>query len=198
MAYKLSALVHFSTTMAVTLSLPSIHQLFPEHLLPPPIRAARCTNYSFDVLRSDPACSSLTHLASSASLRPPPRRECTPASSEDDEEGAKKHVCRTCHKRFNRPSSLRIHINTHTGATPFRCPFPGCRREFNVNSNMRRHYRNHASMPRIFPERPRTCMVQKRLMDVKRAEYVWQPAEEEREYVRRRISDVRTTSDGET
>ena len=26
----------------------------------------------------------------------------------------------------------------------FRCPHPNCGREFNVNSNMRRHYRNHA------------------------------------------------------
>lgn len=29
----------------------------------------------------------------------------------------KKHICPTCLKRFNRPSSLRIHVNTHTGAT---------------------------------------------------------------------------------
>lgn len=29
----------------------------------------------------------------------------------------KKHVCPTCFKRFNRPSSLKIHVNTHTGAT---------------------------------------------------------------------------------
>jgi len=29
----------------------------------------------------------------------------------------RKHVCPTCFKRFNRPSSLRIHVNTHTGAT---------------------------------------------------------------------------------
>jgi hypothetical protein len=29
----------------------------------------------------------------------------------------KKHVCPTCFKRFNRPSSLRIHVNTHTGET---------------------------------------------------------------------------------
>ncbi|KAF9478450.1 hypothetical protein BDN70DRAFT_808829, partial [Pholiota conissans] len=55
----------------------------------------------------------------------------------------KKHVCPTCFKRFNRPSSLRIHVNTHTGATPFCCPWPNCGRKFNVNSNMRRHYRNH-------------------------------------------------------
>ncbi|PBK59250.1 hypothetical protein ARMSODRAFT_899515, partial [Armillaria solidipes] len=57
----------------------------------------------------------------------------------------RKHVCTICNKRFNRPSSLRIHVNTHTGATPFRCPFPGCGRGFNVNSNMRRHYRNHTN-----------------------------------------------------
>ncbi|KAK0221233.1 hypothetical protein EDD85DRAFT_960401 [Armillaria nabsnona] len=147
-------------------SLPSIHEMFPEHLLrvppearvkgsaPPTLIPSHATRYSFDVLRSDPAAESLTHIASSASLPyqpqsfPPPRRESTPISSEDDEDGTKegkKHVCTTCHKRFNRPSSLRIHINTHTGATPFRCPFPGCGREFNVNSNMRRHYRNHTN-----------------------------------------------------
>lgn len=55
----------------------------------------------------------------------------------------KKHCCPQCHKRFNRPSSLRIHVNTHTGVRPFECAFPGCSRRFNVNSNMRRHYRNH-------------------------------------------------------
>lgn len=29
--------------------------------------------------------------------------------------------------------------------TAFVCPFPGCGRRFNVNSNMRRHLRNHTS-----------------------------------------------------
>ncbi|KAH7923187.1 hypothetical protein BV22DRAFT_603132 [Leucogyrophana mollusca] len=56
----------------------------------------------------------------------------------------KKHQCPHCGKRFNRPSSLKIHVNTHTGAKPYQCPFPGCGREFNVNSNMRRHWRNHS------------------------------------------------------
>ncbi|KAI0060530.1 hypothetical protein BV25DRAFT_1786189, partial [Artomyces pyxidatus] len=55
----------------------------------------------------------------------------------------KRHLCPYCPKRFNRPSSLGIHINTHTGDKPFRCPYPRCGKEFNVNSNMRRHYRNH-------------------------------------------------------
>ncbi|KAF7294582.1 CBM21 domain-containing protein [Mycena indigotica] len=59
----------------------------------------------------------------------------------------KKHVCMICSRRFNRPSSLRIHGNTHSGAMPFSCPHPGCGRAFNVKSNMRRHLRNHTSEP---------------------------------------------------
>ncbi|KAJ7351434.1 hypothetical protein DFH08DRAFT_1078446 [Mycena albidolilacea] len=76
---------------------------------------------------------------------------------DDGDEGSlegKKHVCPTCAKCFNRPSSLRIHVNTHTGATPFRCPYPSCGRAFNVNSNMRRHYRNHANSALTTPKSP--------------------------------------------
>lgn len=29
----------------------------------------------------------------------------------------RKHICPICRKAFNRPSSLKIHYNTHTGAT---------------------------------------------------------------------------------
>ncbi|KAH9918578.1 uncharacterized protein BXZ73DRAFT_105213 [Epithele typhae] len=65
-----------------------------------------------------------------------PADECPPG---DD----RRHGCGICHRRFNRPSSLLIHMNSHTGAQPFDCPFPGCTRRFSVNSNMRRHYRNH-------------------------------------------------------
>ncbi|KAG6864562.1 hypothetical protein C0991_008657 [Blastosporella zonata] len=77
-----------------------------------------------------------------------------PDGNDDDLSGSngKKHVCSTCSKRFNRPSSLRIHVNTHTGATPFRCLWPNCAREFNVNSNMRRHYRNHTSPGVLRPQ----------------------------------------------
>jgi hypothetical protein len=39
--------------------------------------------------------------------------------------------------------------------TAFHCPYPNCGREFNVNSNMRRHYRNHsmAATAEVHPPR---------------------------------------------
>ncbi|KAJ7500047.1 hypothetical protein FB451DRAFT_49653 [Mycena latifolia] len=179
-----------STSSQSRVVLPSIHEMFPEHLMPrtapgpAPMSAPGPfprshfvptppppQSFSFDVLKSDPRGASLQHIASSRppprpSVRtvPPPRAAPSSAHSssgssdgdaemeEDaDDDGTdvagegKKHVCPTCLKRFNRPSSLRIHVNTHTGATPFRCPHPNCGRAFNVNSNMRRHFRNHAS-----------------------------------------------------
>jgi hypothetical protein len=56
----------------------------------------------------------------------PDHRDGSLDPEEDGEDGmigqpgagqGKKHICPTCSKRFNRPSSLRIHVNTHTGAT---------------------------------------------------------------------------------
>ncbi|KAJ7351446.1 hypothetical protein DFH08DRAFT_100018 [Mycena albidolilacea] len=73
--------------------------------------------------------------------------DCTEDTGSEGPEGDKRHVCETCGKRFNRPISLKTHRNTHTGATPFLCPYPNCGRAFNVKSNMHRHFRNHASSP---------------------------------------------------
>ncbi|KDQ53471.1 hypothetical protein JAAARDRAFT_89965, partial [Jaapia argillacea MUCL 33604] len=55
-----------------------------------------------------------------------------------------KYECSYCGKGFNRPSSLKIHLNSHTGEKPFQCPHEGCGRTFSVLSNMRRHARGHA------------------------------------------------------
>lgn len=79
--------------------------------------------------------------------RLPPLLPLVGRNNSRDEE--KRHICPYCHKRFNRPSSLNIHINTHTGATPYECP--KCGRRFSVNSNMRRHYRNHDSTVATLP-----------------------------------------------
>lgn len=56
---------------------------------------------------------------------------------------ANRYVCSYCNKGFSRPSSLRIHVYSHTGERPFECPERGCSRKFSVQSNMRRHLRVH-------------------------------------------------------
>ena len=56
---------------------------------------------------------------------------------------AHRYHCQHCNKSFSRPSSLRIHIYSHTGEKPFQCHFQGCGRSFSVHSNMRRHLRVH-------------------------------------------------------
>ncbi|KAF5325824.1 hypothetical protein D9611_000037 [Ephemerocybe angulata] len=62
-----------------------------------------------------------------------------------DEPPAAKYECQYCGKGFNRPSSLKIHLNSHTGEKPFVCPVEGCGRSFSVLSNMRRHARVHTT-----------------------------------------------------
>ncbi|KAK7064965.1 C2H2 conidiation transcriptional factor [Favolaschia claudopus] len=64
---------------------------------------------------------------------------------EDDtfEEGfmsrEKKHGCTMCHKRFDRPSTLKKHLLVHTGEKAFQCTI--CERRFGVMSNLNRHIR---------------------------------------------------------
>jgi uncharacterized Zn-finger protein len=58
-----------------------------------------------------------------------------------------RYQCSQCSKTFSRPSSLRIHIFSHTGEKPHQCPHPGCGRRFSVQSNMRRHLKVHYCGP---------------------------------------------------
>lgn len=50
-----------------------------------------------------------------------------------------RHVCDRCGRQFDRPSTLRTHMNAHDGNKPFACP--RCGRGFGASSNMRRHER---------------------------------------------------------
>lgn len=91
------------------------------------------------------------HGGSSSTNRTGDRTLPTPASSKlsstyippEDFDPDKRYKCDYCGKRFDRPSSLQVHIRTHTGAQPYTCEWPGCARTFNVKSNMLRHWRSH-------------------------------------------------------
>jgi len=61
------------------------------------------------------------------------------------ERNSTSYECPYCGKLFSRPSSLKIHSNSHTGVKPFTCPVQDCGRSFSVLSNMRRHARSHGS-----------------------------------------------------
>ncbi|KAL4962504.1 uncharacterized protein BDV14DRAFT_178422 [Aspergillus stella-maris] len=64
-----------------------------------------------------------------------------PSTSAPYQQNHDRYICRTCHKAFSRPSSLRIHSHSHTGEKPFRCTHAGCGKAFSVRSNMKRHER---------------------------------------------------------
>ena len=56
-------------------------------------------------------------------------------------EKARKYPCTVCDKRFTRPSTLKTHMNSHTGNRPFACNVAGCGWRFTVFSNLKRHAR---------------------------------------------------------
>ncbi|KIM91596.1 hypothetical protein PILCRDRAFT_133920 [Piloderma croceum F 1598] len=59
----------------------------------------------------------------------------------------KLYQCLVCSKSFPRRSGLETHMNSHTGARPYKCPLPGCDKAFAVRSNAKRHYKTHGFPP---------------------------------------------------
>ncbi|KAJ3825799.1 hypothetical protein EV361DRAFT_950702 [Lentinula raphanica] len=72
------------------------------------------------------------HLSAVHMSSAPPEEEFTLARE-------RKHACSMCHKRFDRPSTLRKHLLVHTGEKAFQCET--CGRRFGVASNLNRHVR---------------------------------------------------------
>ncbi|CAL1699702.1 unnamed protein product [Somion occarium] len=73
-------------------------------------------------------------------------------SNENHEHGksskkSKMHQCNICAKWFPRPSGLATHMNSHSGARPYKCPVEGCAKSFAVRSNAKRHLRTHGIFP---------------------------------------------------
>ncbi|OCH93291.1 hypothetical protein OBBRIDRAFT_771959 [Obba rivulosa] len=102
------------------------------------LRADKGVTYMPHIIQDSLRCEMHLHHDS-------PGMSPSPQNVRRGSENEKKYVCAWCTKRFDRPSSLTIHIKTHTGEKPYMCPYPDCGRKFNVSSNMRRHYRNHSS-----------------------------------------------------
>ncbi|KAF7303932.1 hypothetical protein MIND_00623800 [Mycena indigotica] len=135
---------HLSTLPAVAKStncvLPSLRQLFPQYIRPQnstELHLFSPLKHNFSSSPSGtPNLHELDEPSISGSNRETKNRTCSELRVQ-----SKKHGCTTCGRTFNRPSSLATHMNTHTGAEPFRCSLAGCSRRFNVESNMRRHLR---------------------------------------------------------
>ncbi|BGP40409.1 hypothetical protein JCM10450v2_004392 [Rhodotorula kratochvilovae] len=70
-----------------------------------------------------------------------PAGQVSAAAPAEPAQDAGRYGCPHCPKRFARPSSLRIHMHSHTGEKPFTCPM--CDRAFSVQSNLRRHLKIH-------------------------------------------------------
>lgn len=123
------------------------------NILPPPFSRSSIisSSSSSSIAESSPASSSLSSY-STIDDEVDDERKFKASSSiplllnpiKEDSKPGRQYNCRFCSKKFMRPSSLRIHIYSHTGEKPFNCTYPGCRRRFSVQSNMRRHLRVHS------------------------------------------------------
>jgi len=59
--------------------------------------------------------------------------------------------CQICPYRSKDSSQLTVHLRSHTGDSPFVCPYESCSTSFKTNSDLKRHIRIHTG------EKPFKC-----------------------------------------
>ena len=69
----------------------------------------------------------------------------TPVPCDEEEESCpeseKQYQCQYCHKRFQHPSTLNMHLKKHSDEKPFLCTY--CNKNFKRNSSLKIHARTH-------------------------------------------------------
>jgi uncharacterized Zn-finger protein len=99
----------------------------------------------FELKSAEPICPPSPMSVVSRVQSVSPSLSCLPCPIESDQTipakrlRLKSHACPTCQKTFDRPSTLRLHLNSHTGNKPFCCAHTGCQAAFSVSSNRNRH-----------------------------------------------------------
>ena len=83
-------------------------------------------------------------------------------STKNEEKNKKKNVCYICNKSFSTLGNMRNHIKTiHEKNRPFKCKYPGCNKEYSIESRYEVHLRTHKG------EKPFICKICKKAFNEK-------------------------------
>lgn len=82
--------------------------------------------------------------------------------TKNEENNKKKNICYICNKSFSTLGNMRNHIKTiHENNRPFKCKYPGCNKEYSIESRYEVHLRTHKG------EKPFICKICKKTFNEK-------------------------------